>query len=398
MGQRTTGIFWTIALGCTLTGEVAIATPSTLEGSVWKLSAWTGGTLVKDTEIIASFNKNILSGSAGCNRYNTSYQVQEGSLSVDSAIATTKKACPEPWMKQEYRYLAALQGVQQYAITAKGELQLVYRSADGLGILTFTPAPQSTRSEKIIYVNSQKKPCTGTAPQECLQIKEKAEEDWKLWNRSIEGFDYKPGFLYKLKISIEKTASPPADKSAEVWTLVEILSQTPEKEAPRGWLDKPLSNWNKSGASIPKAPVKSVIDNPCRTQIREAVTPADKAITKAGWLLYGAVQTYGKISTFSAMSGVDGMCRPMGYQEFVFVEGKFAGTLSPKPMDSRSDGASQRVILQSSDQIVAVFSRYKETDPLCCPSQLSRVFYQIDTKNNLSLVVPKEVVTEATRS
>lgn len=406
MKRRVTAIFLTIGLNCALTGGKAIAqnNPTTLEGTNWKLTAWTGKTPLKETEITLSFSKSTLAGSAGCNRYNTGYQVTENNLSVNEAIATTKKACPEPWMKQEAQFLTALKGVQQYAITGKGDLQLVYRGDDTLGILTFTPAPKITRSEKTIWVNSRKKPCTGVAPQECLQIKEKPDEEWKLFYNSIEGFEFRPGFQYQLKVAIERIENPPADKSAEEWKLLEILSQTPEKpetppkEAPRGWLDRPLNNWNKASANIPKPPVKTVIDNQCSAQVREGTTPADKAIEKLGWLLYGAVQSYGKTSVILAMSGVDGMCRPMGYQEFVFVEGKFAGTLSPRPMDSRTDGSSQRTILQNGDRLLTVFNRYRDTDPLCCPSQLSRVFYQIETKNGVSLVVPKEVVTEATRS
>ena len=38
------------------------------------------------------------------------------------------------------------------------------------------------------------------------------------------------------------------------------------------------------------------------------------------------------------MSNADGMCRPLGYQFFLFVGDDFAGTLSPAPMDSRTDG------------------------------------------------------------
>jgi heat shock protein HslJ len=398
MKLNNTGILLTIALGCALaTGDVLTATPI-LEGTNWKLTAWTGKTPLKETELTATFTKTTLTGSAGCNRYTTNYQTKENTVSVNPAIATTRKACPEPWMKQEAQFLGALQGVQQYAITAKGELQLVYRSDDGLGILTFTPAPKVTRSEKTIWVNSQKKPCTGVAPQECLQIKEKPDDEWKLFYNSIEGFDFKPGFQYRLKVAIEKIENPAADKSSESWKLLEIISQTPEKETPRGWLDRPLNNWNKPNAPIPKSPVKTVLDNQCRSQVREAVTFADKALMKAGWLLFGPVQTYGKTSIILAMSAVDGMCRPMGYQEFVFVEGKFVGTLSPRPMDSRSDGASQRTILQNSDRIVTVFNRYRDTDPLCCPSQLSRVIYQIETKNGVSIVVPQNVETEATRS
>jgi heat shock protein HslJ len=395
---KNIGIFLTIALSCALAGKASIANTSPLEGTRWKLTGWTAESLVKETEITAAFQKNILSGSAGCNQYNTGYQVKNGTLEVNQAIATTRKACPEAQMKQESQYLAALQGVEQFQVTEKGILQLFYRTPEGLGILTFNPAPQTTRTEKTLYINSRKQPCTQSTTKDCLQIREKPEENWKLLANPIEGFDYKPGFLYQIKVSIETISNPAANQNSETWKLVEIISQSPEKETPRAWFDRPLTNWNKAKASIPKSPVKTVIDNQCREQVRPPITPIDQALNKAGWLLYGAVQTYGKTTVVSAMSAVDGMCRPMGYQDFVFVDGKFAGTLSPRPMDSRTDGASQRIVLQNSDRIIVVFNRYKDTDPLCCPSQLSRVIYQIEIVNGVPIVVPKEVETEAVRN
>jgi len=45
-----------------------------------------------------------------------------------------------------------------------------------------------------------------------------------------------------------------------------------------------------------------------------------------------------------------------------------------------------------------VFNRYKATDPMCCPSELSRVIYQIETVSGVPVVVPKEAETEAVRN
>lgn len=98
MNAKKTGIFLTIALSCALAGKAAIANTSPLEGTRWKLRGWTAGSLVKETEITAAFQKNILSGSAGCNQYNTGYQVNNGTFQINQAIATTKKACSEPQM------------------------------------------------------------------------------------------------------------------------------------------------------------------------------------------------------------------------------------------------------------------------------------------------------------
>ena len=79
-------------------------------------------------------------------------------------------------------------------------------------------------------------------------------------------------------------------------------------------------------------------------------------------------------------SGVDGMCRPLGFQGFVFSGGRFAGTLAPRPMDSRSDGAAQAPELWSAGTLSVTFSRYTGRDPLCCPSRVSTVQYRIDVR------------------
>jgi hypothetical protein len=59
----------------------------------------------------------------------------------------------------------------------------------------------------------------------------------------------------------------------------------------------------------------------------------------------------------SGAAGTDGMCRPEQFQEFLFVKGAFAGTISPAPMDSRSDGAVIRTNV-GLDSTVAFFNRY----------------------------------------
>ena len=80
----------------------------------------------------------------------------------------------------------------------------------------------------------------------------------------------------------------------------------------------------------------------------------------------------------SGLSGYDGMCRPMGYQSFVFVDGVFAGTISPEPMDSRTTGAANDVNLWYADQLSAEYVRYAEDDPLCCASGTDSVEFTIE--------------------
>jgi hypothetical protein len=67
----------------------------------------------------------------------------------------------------------------------------------------------------------------------------------------------------------------------------------------------------------------------------------------------------------------------MQFQVFVFADGAFAGTISPTPMDSRTDGTGHIVGLFGRDFLSGQFQRYTPTDPLCCPSSTFAVKYSI---------------------
>ena len=161
------------------------------------------------------------------------------------------------------------------------------------------------------------------------------------------------------------------------------------------WLDRPLNNWNNANGVVPNAPrTLAPIEAQCRTQVRAPESVADRAVTRAGWSLYGASQTYGPVTVVTAMAGVDGMCRPMQYNAFVFVRDRFAGTLAPEPMDARSDGSLNDLRLTSATDISAGFARYTSRDALCCPSQTSSVTYTIGTGPR-GVVRPEDVDTAA---
>lgn len=152
-----------------------------------------------------------------------------------------------------------------------------------------------------------------------------------------------------------------------------VLAQT-------SWLDRPVTNWNPTNGIVPNAP-RATGDAPtivrCRDGIRNPESLADRALTRAGWTLFGASQSYGTVTLINGMASVDGMCRPNQYNTFVFVSNRFAGTLSPTVMNSRTDGALSEARLNSATNIAAEFTRYSSSDALCCPSQTSSVFYTI---------------------
>ena len=166
------------------------------------------------------------------------------------------------------------------------------------------------------------------------------------------------------------------------------------------WLDQPTPPaWNKAGAKVPLAPrfdPDPFLAKQCASQERAPASDPDRAVAKAGWKLLGASQRFGETEVVLGRSGVDGQCRPLGYQAFVFSRGRFAGTLAPRPMDSRTDGAAQVPQVWSADTIVVPFSRYASGDPLCCPSRLSTVQYRVETGAEGPLVKATDVTTVPT--
>lgn len=94
-----------------------------------------------------------------------------------------------------------------------------------------TTAAASSADEKTFIVGPQTADCTGVAPMKCLQVKEKASENWTNFYTNIDGFTYEPGYEYVLKVKTEKIANPPADGSSIKYTLVKQVSKTKKEVA-----------------------------------------------------------------------------------------------------------------------------------------------------------------------
>ncbi|MCS5489060.1 DUF4377 domain-containing protein [Algoriphagus limi] len=79
------------------------------------------------------------------------------------------------------------------------------------------------------WINSAKVECTGVGPQTCYQIfkgEELDRQNWQLFYDQIEGFDYEPGNLYKIKVLVSDKAEPiPADASSKVYKLLELIQK-----------------------------------------------------------------------------------------------------------------------------------------------------------------------------
>ncbi|MGK7905455.1 MAG: DUF4377 domain-containing protein [Hormoscilla sp.] len=78
-----------------------------------------------------------------------------------------------------------------------------------------------------LYVGPNLVDCMGVAPQKCMLVREEDEQEFTYFYFGIEGFDYEPGYNYKLRVRKTPIANPPMDASSIQWTLVEQLEKTP---------------------------------------------------------------------------------------------------------------------------------------------------------------------------
>jgi hypothetical protein len=163
------------------------------------------------------------------------------------------------------------------------------------------------------------------------------------------------------------------------------------------WLDAPhLEPWNKSGMSIPFAPQGEKNPDPrCRSLTRSPGSDEDRQLQARGWDLIGPPTEGGQIRVIGGAADYDGMCRPRQFQHFVFVRGTFAGTLSPRTMDSRTDGALGRVHIESDRKLAVAYNRYYAADPLCCPSRITTVTF--DLEKDPPVVTPVSASTVSNR-
>jgi len=100
------------------------AVEAALEDKIWMLDGYgdpdnlTG--ILEDTKITAKFasSEGTIDGSAGCNSYFASCQLEGDQLSIPGPIAATEMYCMEPEgvMEQEQEYLTALQLAESYEI------------------------------------------------------------------------------------------------------------------------------------------------------------------------------------------------------------------------------------------------------------------------------------------
>jgi gas vesicle protein len=83
---------------------------------------------------------------------------------------------------------------------------------------------------KEIEIGPQLVDCQGGKPMHCLSVKGADINNGQLYYSAIEGFNFEPGYNYKLKVKkLNKTVNP-KDDTIPQWTLVQVVKKEPVKK------------------------------------------------------------------------------------------------------------------------------------------------------------------------
>ena len=110
-----------------------------LEDHLWLLMTYSGKQVLEGTMITAEFKDGQVAGKSGCNNYFTSYETNNGNVTITEPVGLTQMFCqdPEGVMEQEGEYLGVLVQSTTYQIKdgkleisdSSGNLILVYEAA-----------------------------------------------------------------------------------------------------------------------------------------------------------------------------------------------------------------------------------------------------------------------------
>jgi hypothetical protein len=79
----------------------------------------------------------------------------------------------------------------------------------------------------VLYVAPEQRPCTGVSEQLCFLVREDVNAEWQYFYDQIQGFEFEPGYTYKLLVHRSRVDNPAADQSALRWRLIRVLEKVP---------------------------------------------------------------------------------------------------------------------------------------------------------------------------
>ncbi|WP_166170998.1 META and DUF4377 domain-containing protein [Acinetobacter sp. SA01] len=192
---------------------------------------WRTATGSAPKPLVLNFDdKGRLSIATSCNGMGGSWKVENNQI-VTGPLMATQMACPEASMQQESiakdlfndrkaPFVLNLNDPQQPTLTLVSATGQKY-------VFTGTMTPESkyqTQAETIfLEISPETKPCSGVAPQNCLQVREvkysesgiktQVDNDWTLFYDQIEGFTHNPNERQIIRVKRYEIKHPAADQS-----------------------------------------------------------------------------------------------------------------------------------------------------------------------------------------
>jgi heat shock protein HslJ len=113
--------------------ELVRVSAGDLNGTSWTLLELNDDVpALADSQVTIRFQDNQISGTGGCNKYNTGFSLSEDNpfiITIDP-IASTRMACPDPILDQENAYFKILESVSLWGYD-HGQLALAYVDEQG---------------------------------------------------------------------------------------------------------------------------------------------------------------------------------------------------------------------------------------------------------------------------
>lgn len=88
-----------------------------------------------------------------------------------------------------------------------------------------TEIPSLEEHTEILIIGPYKTTCQGFIEQECFLEFNKESDQWEFFYESIQGFDFQPGFIYTLKVSLHERPEGIQDIGRYAYRLVELISK-----------------------------------------------------------------------------------------------------------------------------------------------------------------------------
>lgn len=78
---------------------------------------------------------------------------------------------------------------------------------------------------EILIIGPYKTTCQGFVEQECFLEYNEERDQWEFFYENIQGFDFEPGYIYRLKVSLHERPEGIQDVGRYAYRLVEVISK-----------------------------------------------------------------------------------------------------------------------------------------------------------------------------